>query len=829
MGGLRKVGLAQGPPEGGGAEFKALPRPAESAELVAVCDADGRIVAVDPDVARAWGVDGLANDPVGRPFRDLAGSALVAATIDGLLGRVAATGRPARGEVVDEAGWVVDCWVAAVPGSGSTSSARVVTLRDLTASRKAETSLRESEQGYRLLAENATDMISRHDSAGLYLYVSPACRPITGFSPAQLVGRSPYELIHPDDLAEVHRVHSALLAADKEVFTVTYRGRRREGSYVWMETTTRAFRDPATGSVVEIQCSTRDITLRKQVEQELRESRALLQAVLDNSPAIVFLKDLDGRYILVNRRFEAFFRMPRRRMIGRTDADLFPEDVVAVIRANDRKAIESGGPMEFEEVAPDGDGPHSYLSVKFPLTDHDGTPYALCGISTDITSRQQTEVALKEQSEVLRLILNQMADGVIVADESERFLVFNPAAERMFGTGATPTTSNEWPGRYGLFLPDMTTPFPAEKLPLTRAVRGESSSGVEMFVRHEGEAEGIWVLINGQPLLDDHGQPRGGVIVCREISDRKSAEERLRLQNLRLQEVAERERQAHEALKQAEVQLVQAEKLTALGQVVAGVAHEINNPLAFVNNNVAVLQRDVSSLRDMLRLYQEADPTLAEHASELFERLQSTAEGFDLAYTLENLDRLIERTREGLRRIQQIVKDLREFARLDDGDLQAVDLNLGVHSTVNIIHGQALEKGVAVSIDPHPLPPVTCYPGKINQVLMNLLVNAIDASSPGGVVTIRTRIAEDADGVLIEVEDSGTGIDPRVIDRIFDPFFTTKPIGQGTGLGLSISYGIVKAHGGTIAVDSKPGQGSLFTVTLPLTPRVPALPPPNQK
>ena len=121
---------------------------------------------------------------------------------------------------------------------------------------------------------------------------------------------------------------------------------------------------------------------------------------------------------------------------------------------------------------------------------------------------------------------------------------------------------------------------------------------------------------------------------------------------------------------------------------------------------------------------------------------------------------------------------------------------------------------------------MTCYPGKINQVFLNLLVNAIDASSEGGVVTVRTRPTPTADGVLIDVEDVGTGIDPRDLDRIFDPFFTTKPIGQGTGLGLSISYGIVKSHGGTIAVDSEVGRGTRFTVFLPLIPQVPALPPP---
>ena len=185
-------------------------------------------------------------------------------------------------------------------------------------------------------------------------------------------------------------------------------------------------------------------------------------------------------------------------------------------------------------------------------------------------------------------------------------------------------------------------------------------------------------------------------------------------------------------------------------------------------------------------------------------------------YTLNNLPGLLNRTRDGLKRIQQIVKDLRVFARLDESDLNEVDLNVGIQSTVNIVLGHAKKKQVRIDLDLHPLPPVTCFPAKINQVIMNLVSNAIDASHEGGAVTIRS-VAEDG-GVRIEVRDRGTGIDPEVRERIFDPFFTTKPVGIGTGLGLSISYGIVQDHGGTIEVDSTPGQGTTFTVTLPRRP-----------
>jgi signal transduction histidine kinase len=243
-------------------------------------------------------------------------------------------------------------------------------------------------------------------------------------------------------------------------------------------------------------------------------------------------------------------------------------------------------------------------------------------------------------------------------------------------------------------------------------------------------------------------------------------------------------------LRDTQAQLVQSEKMRSLGQLVAGVAHELNNPIGFVHANLQLLDEYVGRL-----LQPDLDP----------ERRRKTQEA---------IAKLLLRSREGTERVKQIVQDLRTFSRTDQAELQQVDLADEIDRTLALIEGRL--KGIHVERDYGELPPVRCYAGQLNQVFLNLLMNACDALDGKGTIRIRTR--REGEGVVLEFEDDGPGMPPEVLSRVFEPFFTTKPVGKGTGLGLSLSHGIVARHGGVMEVASRPGEGARFTIRLPLEP-----------
>jgi len=292
----------------------------------------------------------------------------------------------------------------------------------------------------------------------------------------------------------------------------------------------------------------------------------------------------------------------------------------------------------------------------------------------------------------------------------------------------------------------------------------------------------------------------------------------------------------NEQLAQAHQQLLQSEKLAAIGQLAAGIAHEINNPVGFVLSNLNSLQRYMGTLLDYARGMEQL---ITQAAPSLDPQLAALAQAADIDYLAEDAPALVTESREGLARVRDIVVDLRDFSRVDTThQWEQVDIHRCIESTLNIVHNEIKYQADLVR-EYSTLPPVNCIPSQINQVVLNLVVNAAqayackgagegDGNCTGrGTITVRTgcepnETTHDTTSIWLEVADAGCGIPPENLKRIFDPFFTTKPVGKGTGLGLSLTYGIVKAHGGRIDVSSTVGQGTTFRVTLPVCGQAPA-------
>jgi PAS domain S-box-containing protein len=526
----------------------------------------------------------------------------------------------------------------------------------------------------------------------------------------------------------------------------------------------------------------------------LDNERKMLRALIDNIPDFMYVKDTESRFVVANPQVAraAGVQTPEE-LLGKTDFDFFPRELATAFYEDEQNLIRSGVPLyNREEKGVDGAGNETHiLTTKVPLRDSRGRVTHLAGVGRDISERKKTEDALREAERKYRGIFDEAIVGMFQSTPDGRFLSVNRAMARIFGfrspeemmASITDISRQMYviPKRYDEFCMVM------DRLGSMLSLECEA-------FRKDGAK--IWIASSGRAVRQNRMVVRYEGMI-EDITERKLLRG----------------------------QLLQAQKLESIGQLAAGIAHEINTPTQYIGDNVRFLKDAFRDLESLLASYERLFAAAKESplSPETMEELAATAARTGNAgYLLEEIPKAIEQTLEGITRVATLVAAMKEFSHPGTKEKTSLDLNHAIESTITVARNEwKYVADVETEFD-SSLPPISCLPGEFNQVILNLIVNAAhaiaDVVGKGGPEKgkIRVQTRNCSDWVEIRIQDTGTGIPENVQSRIFDPFFTTKEIGKGTGQGLAIARSaVVDKHGGSLHFETEQGKGTTFVIRLP--------------